>query len=170
FASQVVKNNALIKSVTPHSWPKVICFFSKSHHVSTAGPSKNSSKTMSKTSLKESIGSNDMVYDYYLEEAKKKEQLQKDQALDSKPGVAKPARLPNTTNGSKLKPKNSYQQTRNWLPSMSSQVMDKVVQRVAEQPRHSKSYLNLNTWHVLYARSAFTLQITIAAFCNTSLR
>ncbi|GJW07975.1 hypothetical protein Tco_1570398 [Tanacetum coccineum] len=34
---------------------------------------------MSKTSPKESVGSNDMVHNFYLEEAKKKEQLQKDQ-------------------------------------------------------------------------------------------
>ncbi|GKB95843.1 hypothetical protein Tco_0981980 [Tanacetum coccineum] len=64
-----------------------------------------------------------MVHNYYLEEAKKKEQLQKDQALDSKPAVPKLARSPNTANGSKLKPRNSYQEPRNWPPSMSSRDM-----------------------------------------------
>ncbi|GJZ45332.1 reverse transcriptase domain-containing protein [Tanacetum coccineum] len=72
-------------------------------------PSINSSKTVLKTSLKEYVGSQNMVHNYYLEEAKKKEQLQKDQALDSKLAVPKLARLPNTANGSKLKPRNSYQ-------------------------------------------------------------
>ncbi|GJX00472.1 hypothetical protein Tco_0184385 [Tanacetum coccineum] len=60
-------------------------------------------------SPKESVGSNDMVHNYYLEEAKKKAQLQKDKALNPKPSVITPARLPNTINGSKPKPSNSNQ-------------------------------------------------------------
>ncbi|GJZ81900.1 hypothetical protein Tco_0646894 [Tanacetum coccineum] len=56
-----------------------------------------------------------------IKEAKKKAQLQKDKALNPKPSVITPARLPNTTNGSKPKHGNTYQQPRNWPPSMSSQ-------------------------------------------------
>nr|GEZ07541.1 hypothetical protein [Tanacetum cinerariifolium] len=44
------------------------------------------------------VGSNDMVHNYYLEEAKKKALLQKDKALNTKPGVQQYARLPNTVN------------------------------------------------------------------------
>nr|GEY68144.1 hypothetical protein [Tanacetum cinerariifolium] len=45
--------------------------------------------------------SNDMFHNYYLEEAKKKAQLQKDKALNSKPSVITPGRLPNTARGIK---------------------------------------------------------------------
>ncbi|GKB47003.1 hypothetical protein Tco_0897756 [Tanacetum coccineum] len=58
-------------------------------------------------------GSNDMVHNYYLEEAKKKAQLQKDKALNTKPSVQQSARLPNTANGNKPKPRNFNQQPRN---------------------------------------------------------
>ncbi|GJZ88815.1 hypothetical protein Tco_0660597 [Tanacetum coccineum] len=119
FASQVVEKNALTKPVTPHSWPKVresAC--AKPHHVNAPGPFKNSSKTVSKTSPRESIGSYDMVHNYYLQEAKKNIQIQKEQALNSKPSVIPPDRIPNTTSGRKPKPRNSYQQPRNWPPSM----------------------------------------------------
>ncbi|GJY01622.1 hypothetical protein Tco_0359774 [Tanacetum coccineum] len=73
FASQVVKKNALIKPITPHSWPKAREFvFAKPHHFIALGSSRYSSKTVSASSLEESVGSNDMVHNYYLEEAKKK--------------------------------------------------------------------------------------------------
>ncbi|GJW94048.1 hypothetical protein Tco_0173720 [Tanacetum coccineum] len=102
---------------------------------------KNNLKNVSKTSPRESIGSNDMVDNYYLEEAKKKAQIQKEQALNSKSSVLKSARLPNTISGSKPKPRNSHQQPRNWPPSMSSRVSNKVV-NIAEPPRNSKPFLN----------------------------
>nr|GEZ01188.1 hypothetical protein [Tanacetum cinerariifolium] len=81
----------------------------------------NSPKHVSFQSPKESVGSNDMVHNYYLEKAKKKAQLYKDKYLNPKPSVITPARLPNTSNDNKPKPRNSYQQRRNWPPSMSSQ-------------------------------------------------
>ncbi|GJT42291.1 hypothetical protein Tco_0502349 [Tanacetum coccineum] len=56
---------------------------------------RNSSKIMSKTSQRESIGSNDMVHNYYLEEAKQKAKIQKENALNSKPSMQKTTRLPN---------------------------------------------------------------------------
>ncbi|GJS74847.1 hypothetical protein Tco_0707688 [Tanacetum coccineum] len=51
------------------------------------------------------------------------------------------SKLPNTANGSKPKSRNSYQQPRNWPPSMSSHVSNKTV-KIAETPRNSKPFLN----------------------------
>ncbi|GJS89727.1 hypothetical protein Tco_0772363 [Tanacetum coccineum] len=73
-------------------------------------------------------------------EVKKKAQLQKDKDLNSKPCVITPARLTNTASGSKQKPRNTNQQTRNWLPSMSGRVTNKAV-NIAKQPRNQTSFL-----------------------------
>ncbi|GKG26745.1 hypothetical protein Tco_0402448, partial [Tanacetum coccineum] len=85
----VPKTNAsagLSKIVTPHSWPQVRkSSFAKPYDVNVPGPSRNSPKHVSFQSPKESVDSNDMVHNYYLEEAKKKAQLQKDKALNTKP-------------------------------------------------------------------------------------
>ncbi|GJW93458.1 hypothetical protein Tco_0173130 [Tanacetum coccineum] len=76
FASQVDVSNDLTKPVTPHSWPQVIkSSFAKPYHVNAPGPSRNSPKHVSFQSPKESIGLNNMVHNYYLEEAKKNAQL-----------------------------------------------------------------------------------------------
>ncbi|GJU50363.1 hypothetical protein Tco_1219918 [Tanacetum coccineum] len=125
-ASQVGVKNDLTKPVTPHSWPQVRkTSFAKPNHVNTSGPSRNSLKHMLFQSPKELLGSNDIVHNYYLDDAKKKAQLQKDKALNSKPSVITSDRLPNTANGSKPKPRNYNQQNRNWPPSMSSRVTNK---------------------------------------------
>ncbi|GJS62942.1 hypothetical protein Tco_0677506 [Tanacetum coccineum] len=58
-------------------------------------------------------------------EAKKKGKLQKDKALNTKPSVQQSARLPNTANGNKPKPRKFNQQPRNWPPSMSSRVSNR---------------------------------------------
>ncbi|GJW08687.1 hypothetical protein Tco_1571110 [Tanacetum coccineum] len=77
---------------TPHSWPDVRkSSFAKPYDVNAPRPSRNSPKHVSFQSPKESIGSNAMVYNYYLEEAKKKAQLQKDKALNTKPSLLIPA-------------------------------------------------------------------------------
>ncbi|GKA11033.1 hypothetical protein Tco_0690466 [Tanacetum coccineum] len=76
-------------------------------------------------------------------EAKKNAQIQKDKALNSKPSVITHAKIPNTANDSKPKPMNSYQQHRNWPPSMSSRVSNRAV-NIAEPPRNSKPFLNSN--------------------------
>ncbi|GJW70836.1 hypothetical protein Tco_0127753 [Tanacetum coccineum] len=104
------------------------------------GSSIYSSNHVSTLTPKESVGSNDMVHNYYLEEAKKKVQIQKEQALNSKPSVQKTSRLPNTANCSKPKPRNFYQQLRNWPFSMSSRVTNKAV-HIAETPRNHKPFL-----------------------------
>nr|GEV15008.1 hypothetical protein [Tanacetum cinerariifolium] len=100
---------------------------------------RNSSKRVSFQSLVESVGSNDMVHNYYLEEAKKKVQIQKDKALNSKPSVIIPAKIKNTVNCSKLKLRNSYQQPWNWPLSMSSHVSNRAV-NIAEPPMKSKPF------------------------------
>ncbi|GKD43355.1 hypothetical protein Tco_1268000 [Tanacetum coccineum] len=92
------------------------------------------------TNQKSTSGSNDMVHNYYLEKAKKKAQLQKDKALNTKPSMHQSARLPNTSNGYKPKPRNSNQQPRNWPPSMSSRVSNRS-DNTAEPPRIQKPLL-----------------------------
>ncbi|GJX89277.1 hypothetical protein Tco_0341291 [Tanacetum coccineum] len=87
-ASQVDVNNNLTKPVTPNSWPQVrkSCF-AKPYDVNAPGPYRKSPNHVSFQSPRESVGSNDRVHNYYLEEAKKKAQLQKDKALNTKPSV-----------------------------------------------------------------------------------
>ncbi|GKC61532.1 hypothetical protein Tco_1089130 [Tanacetum coccineum] len=70
-------------------------------------------KHVSFQSSREYVGSNDMVDNFYLEKAKKKGQLQKDKALNTKPSMQQSARLPNTANGNKPKPRNFNQKPRN---------------------------------------------------------
>ncbi|GJR66274.1 hypothetical protein Tco_0012339 [Tanacetum coccineum] len=141
IASQVGVSHDLTKPVTPHSWPQVRkSSFAKPYDVNAPGPSRNSPKHVSFQSPRESVGSNDMVHNYYLEEAKKKAQLQKDKALNTKPSVQQSARLPNTANGNKPKPRNFNQQPRNWPPSMSSRVSNRTV-NTTEPPRNQKTFL-----------------------------
>ncbi|GKB89700.1 hypothetical protein Tco_0961972 [Tanacetum coccineum] len=131
----------LTKPVTPHSWPQVRkSSFAKPYDVNAPGPSRNSLKHVSFQSPKESVGSNDMVHNYYLEEAKKKAQLHNDKTLNTKPRVQQSAISPNTTNGNKPKPRSFNQQPRNWPPSMSSPVSNRTV-NIAEPPRTQKSFL-----------------------------
>ncbi|GJV85644.1 hypothetical protein Tco_1525542 [Tanacetum coccineum] len=133
---------SLSKPVTPHSWPQFRkSSFAKPYDVNAPGPSRNSPKHVSFQSPRESVGSNDMVHNYYLEEAKKKAQLQKDKALNTKPSVQQSARLPNTANRIKPKPRNFNQQPRNWPPSMSSRVSNRTV-NITEPPRNQKPSLN----------------------------
>ncbi|GKE30404.1 hypothetical protein Tco_1445788 [Tanacetum coccineum] len=61
--------------------------FAKPDHVNALVLSKNISKGVSFLSPKEYVGSNDMVHNYYLKEAKKKAQIQVDEPLNTKPSV-----------------------------------------------------------------------------------
>ncbi|GJX60112.1 hypothetical protein Tco_0291502 [Tanacetum coccineum] len=97
FASQVDVNNDLSKSVTTHYLPKeresaVV----KSHHVIASSSSRYST--------------NDMVYNRYLEEAKKKTQ---ECGRNSRPSVMPSTKSQSTTNGSKPKPRSNTQTSRN---------------------------------------------------------
>ncbi|GKE68741.1 hypothetical protein Tco_1526813 [Tanacetum coccineum] len=74
-------------------------------NVIAPGPSRNNPKHVSSQSPKEFVGSNDMVHNYYLKKAKKSAQLPKDKEVNGKPSMIDPARLPNTANGCKPKPR-----------------------------------------------------------------
>ncbi|GJT32046.1 hypothetical protein Tco_0922465 [Tanacetum coccineum] len=104
-------------------------------NVIAPGPSRNCPKHVSHQSPREKVGSNDMVYNYYLEKAKKSAQLQKDKEVNGKPSMIDPARLPNTANGCKPKP-------RNWQASMSSRVSNKDVH--LGEHRKQKPFLKFN--------------------------
>ncbi|GJU97136.1 hypothetical protein Tco_1326407 [Tanacetum coccineum] len=113
FASQVDVSNNLTKTVTPHSWPQVRkSSFAKPYDVNAPSPARKILNHVSFQSPKESVGSNDTVHNYYLEEAKNKAKLQQDKGLNTKPSVKQPARLPNTTNGNKPKLRIKNQQAR----------------------------------------------------------
>ncbi|GJS18116.1 hypothetical protein Tco_0412588 [Tanacetum coccineum] len=99
FASQVDVSNNLTKPITPHSWPLVRKLsFAKPYDVNAPSPSRKSPKHVSFQSPKEFVGSNDIVQNYYLEEANNKAQLQQNKALNIKPSVQQSTRLPNTAN------------------------------------------------------------------------
>ncbi|GKA71675.1 hypothetical protein Tco_0777814 [Tanacetum coccineum] len=104
-------------------------------NVIAPGPSRNCPKHVSHQSPREKVGSNDMVHNYYLEKAKKSAQLQKDKEVNGKPSMIDPARLPNTANGCKPKP-------RNWQASMSSRVSNKDVH--LGEHRKQKPFLKFN--------------------------
>nr|GEX24280.1 hypothetical protein [Tanacetum cinerariifolium] len=75
FASQVNVKNDLPKPVTTHYLPKERePAFIKPHHVIAPSSSRNSSKSVSTLTLKETYGSHDMIHNYYLEDARKKTQ------------------------------------------------------------------------------------------------
>nr|GEX25533.1 copia protein [Tanacetum cinerariifolium] len=86
------------------------------------------------------LGSNDMVHDYNLDESKNKAQLHKDKALNPKPSVITPARLPNTASGIQPTPRNYNEQTRNWPLLMSSRVTKKDV-HITVKPRNQNHFL-----------------------------
>ncbi|GJR31849.1 hypothetical protein Tco_0323431 [Tanacetum coccineum] len=102
--SQTIRNQLVVRQPTAYKSERSQIpkhrrlSFAKPYDVNAPGPSRNSSKHVSFKSPKESVGSFDMVHNYYLEEAKNKVQLQKDKALNTKSSVQQSARLPNTTN------------------------------------------------------------------------
>ncbi|GJY04133.1 hypothetical protein Tco_0370073 [Tanacetum coccineum] len=108
-----------------------------------------------------------MVYNYYLEEAKKKAQLQKDKALNTKPSVQQSARLPNIANGNKSKPRNFNQQPRNWPPSMSSRVSNRTV-NIAEPPRNQKPFLKSKDLACDAKRQKFSPNKSSAVYLKTT--
>nr|GEZ57566.1 hypothetical protein [Tanacetum cinerariifolium] len=76
-----------------------------------------------------------MVHNHYLEEAKKRTQ---ERSRNSEPSLLPSARLQNTANGSKPKPRSNTQTSRNWLASKSSFATTKTVP-IAEHPRNSRN-------------------------------
>ncbi|GKA45706.1 hypothetical protein Tco_0738502 [Tanacetum coccineum] len=123
FASQVDVNNYLSKLVTTHYLPKEReSSVAKPHHMIAPGSSRYSS--------------NDMVHNHYLEEAKKKTQ---ERGRNSRPSVMPSAKSQSTTNGSKPKPRNNTQTSRNWPASKNSFVTTKTVP-IAEHSRNSRNF------------------------------
>ncbi|GJY65958.1 hypothetical protein Tco_0468196 [Tanacetum coccineum] len=101
FLNEIVyKRNQSIQTIHMKS------SFAKTYDVNAPDPSRNSPKHVSFQSPRESVGSNDMVHNHYLKEAKKKAQLQKDKALNTKSSVQQSVRLPNTANEKKCDSKN----------------------------------------------------------------
>ncbi|GKB56118.1 hypothetical protein Tco_0912304 [Tanacetum coccineum] len=131
FASQVDVNNDLPKPVTPYYWPKLREHtFAKPHHMIASSETRNNSQNMPRFS------SNDMVHNHYLEEAKKKTQ---ERDKNSKTRVMPSARLQNTANGSKPKPRSTNQMTKNW-PTHKSRYVTKTAMPKAEHRRNSSSF------------------------------
>ncbi|GJY50097.1 hypothetical protein Tco_0440053 [Tanacetum coccineum] len=128
-------SDGLFKQVTQQNLPKIRKQAVRNTNVIAPGPSRNHPKHVSFQSPKEFVGSNDMVHNYYLEKAKKSAQLQKDKNVNGKPSMINPARLPNTANGCKPKP-------RNWQASMSSRVSNKDVH--LGEHRKQKPFLKFN--------------------------
>nr|GEX67683.1 hypothetical protein [Tanacetum cinerariifolium] len=130
FASQVDGNNNLSKPVTQHYLPKKSdSAFAKPNHMIASSSSRNSSQNMSRFS------SNDMVHNYYLDEAKKKTH---NRDMNSKTSVMTPARYQRTDDDSKPKPRSPNNSSRSLPISKSSCVT------ITAMPKadHSKSPMN----------------------------
>ncbi|GJX70279.1 hypothetical protein Tco_0307450 [Tanacetum coccineum] len=84
------------------------------------------------------FSSNDIVHNHYLEEAKKKKQ---ERDRNSKSRVMSFAKLQNTANGSKQKPRSTNKMTRNWPTSKIIYITITVVP-VAKHSRNSGSFSN----------------------------
>ncbi|GJW36897.1 hypothetical protein Tco_0059817 [Tanacetum coccineum] len=123
-----------LQQFTQQNLPQIRKQAVRNTNVIAPGPSRNCPKHVSHQSPREKVGSNDMVHNYYLEKAKKSAQLQKDKD-EWKPSMIDPARLPNTANGCKPKP-------RNWQASMSSRVSNKDVH--LGEHRKQKPFLKFN--------------------------
>nr|GEU45023.1 hypothetical protein [Tanacetum cinerariifolium] len=112
FASQVDANNNFSRPVTKYYLPKKReSAFVKPSHMIASSSSRNSSKNMPRFS------SNDMVHNYYLEEAKRKTQ---ERNRNSKSSVMHTASPQTTTKDSKPKPKSNNQTSRSLPVSKSS--------------------------------------------------
>ncbi|GJS83854.1 hypothetical protein Tco_0750395 [Tanacetum coccineum] len=133
FASQVDVNNVLSKPVTQHYLPKGReSAFAKPNHMIASSSSRNSSKNMPRFS------SNDMVYNYYLEEAKKKTQERDRKSTTS---VMPSAKSQNTTKSCKSKPR-SNNQTSRVLPTSKSSCPMTTVMPKADHSRNSSPFFD----------------------------
>ncbi|GJS89832.1 hypothetical protein Tco_0772468 [Tanacetum coccineum] len=131
FASQVDVNNVLSKPVTQHYLPKRReSAFAKPNHMIASSSSRNSSKNMPRFS------SNDMVHNYYLEEAKKKTQERDRKSTTS---VMPSAKSQNTTKSCKSKPR-SNNQTSRVLPTSKSSCPTTTVMPKADHSRNSSPF------------------------------
>ncbi|GJW66477.1 hypothetical protein Tco_0120901 [Tanacetum coccineum] len=82
------------------------------------------------------FGSNDMVYNHYLDKAKKKTQ---ERGRNSRPSVVPSAKSQSIANGRKPKPRSNTQTYRNWPASKNSFVTTKTVP-ITEHSRNSINF------------------------------
>ncbi|GJT71456.1 hypothetical protein Tco_1030742 [Tanacetum coccineum] len=131
FASQVDVNNVLSKPVTQHYLPKGReSAFAKPNHMIASSSFRNSSKNLLRFS------SNDMVHNYYLEEAKKKTQERDRKSTTS---VMPSTKSQNTTKSCKLKPR-SNNQTSRIFPTSKSSCPTTTVMPKADHSRNSTPF------------------------------
>ncbi|GJS62873.1 hypothetical protein Tco_0677437 [Tanacetum coccineum] len=131
FSSQVDVEKDLSKSVTQHYLPKGKEFaFAKPTHMIASSSSKNSSKNMPRFS------SNDMVHNYYLDEARKKTQ---ERDRNSKTSVMPSARFQSTADDSKPKPRSTNHSTRS-LPISKSSCVTITAVPIADHSKNSSSF------------------------------
>ncbi|GJU78074.1 hypothetical protein Tco_1275144 [Tanacetum coccineum] len=130
FASQVDVNNVLSKPVTQHYLPKGReSAFAKPNHMIASSSSRNSLNMPR-------FSSNDMVHNYYLEEAKKKTQERDRKSTTS---VMPSAKSQNTTKSCKSKPR-SNNQTSRVLPTSKSSCPTTTVMPKADHSRNSSPF------------------------------
>ncbi|GJQ88866.1 hypothetical protein Tco_0000005 [Tanacetum coccineum] len=91
---QPIRNQSVVRQPTEKE-----SVFAKIQNVIAHRLSRNSSPTMSTKHLKESFGSNDMVHNYNLDEARKKAHTQQDGKIISKPSVTTSTEPQNTASG-----------------------------------------------------------------------
>nr|GEZ40882.1 hypothetical protein [Tanacetum cinerariifolium] len=121
----------LTAGITQHYLPKKReSAFVKPDHMIASSTSRNSSKNMPRFSL------NDMVHNYYLEEARKKTQ---ERNRNLKSSVMHVATSQNTTKGSKPKPRSNNQTSRSLHVSKSSCVTITVMPK-ADHSKNSSSF------------------------------
>nr|GEV74544.1 putative ribonuclease H-like domain-containing protein [Tanacetum cinerariifolium] len=133
FSSQVDVNKNLSRPVTQHYFSKKREFaFSKPDHMIASSSFRNSSKNMPRFS------SNDMVHNYYPEEARKKTQ---ERNRNLKSSVMHTASPQNSTKGSKPKPRSNNQTSKSLPVSKSSCVMITVMPKV-DHSNNSSSFLD----------------------------
>nr|GEX31991.1 reverse transcriptase domain-containing protein [Tanacetum cinerariifolium] len=101
----------------------------KPHHIIASSNSRISLKNMPR------FTSNDMVHNYYLEEAKKRTQ---ERSKNSEPSLISSTRLQSTDNGSKPMPRRNTQTSRIWPATKNSFVTTKIVP-IVEHPRNSRN-------------------------------
>ncbi|GKB42968.1 hypothetical protein Tco_0887910, partial [Tanacetum coccineum] len=101
------------------------------------------------------FSSNDMVHNYYLDEARKKTQ---EKGRNLEPSMMPSATLQSTANGSKPKPRINNQKSRNWPASKSSCVTTKTVP-IADHSRNSSNFLTPNILFVRHIKNKQTGRI-----------
>ncbi|GKE79315.1 hypothetical protein Tco_1545435, partial [Tanacetum coccineum] len=131
FATQVDVNRNLSRLVTQHYFPKRSeSAFSKHNNMIASSSSRNSSKNFPIFNL------NDMVYNHYLDEARKKTQ---ERDRNSKTSMMPSARFQSTVDDSKPKPRSTNHSFRSLLVSKSSCVT-KMAVPIADHSKNSNYF------------------------------